>query len=404
MSLTLETLQRLYDLYACGPEAAAEARSLARSIPRTELASWLRERVTNPTAERYLLSLFFAESGTSSGNARPYRRFYRELMSRLRPRLRRHVMQGGNISQVTEIIGSPVFGWRHPDTRAPIQVVYKKMPPFFDRTEAEAYVQRYLEYNAVLRDEVGIAVPHYDARIVEPGSGEVLIYVVQERVDPGSVGHKILRVADRQTAERLYVLILREYEKLYRYNAARTGARYQVGLDGQIPNWAIADYGGDPHALTGEEQLLYLDTNVPMIRIDGQDVVSADMYFQDLPGAARWAVMRLGLDQEVMDRYFQIRVVIVDFVGNTILHHREDLAPLFVDMSNDALAGPLADANLEPITLKEVQSYARSDLALWRLWRSLKLFGTDANHAGEGSRPLTRLPGLLYRIWTEPIF
>jgi hypothetical protein len=147
-----------------------------------------------------------------------------------------------------------------------------------------------------------------------------------------------------------------------------------------------------------------LDTNVPMIRIDGQDVVSADMYFQNLPGAARWAVMRLGLDQEVMDRYFQIRVVIVDFVGNTILHHREDLAPLFVEMSNDALAGPFADATLEPITLKEVQSYARSDLALWRLWRSLKLFDTDAGHAGEGSRPLTRLPGLLYRIWTEPIF
>jgi hypothetical protein len=400
MSLTLETLQRLDDLYARGPQTAVEARSLSRSIPWDELASWLQERVTNPTAERYLLSLFFA----ACGNPGLYRRFYRELMVRLRPRLRRHVMQGGNISQVTEIVGSPIVAWRQPDTRAPMPVVYKKMPPFLDRTEAEAYVQRYLEYNTVLRDEVGIAVPHFDARIIEPGSGQVLIYVVQERVDPASVCHRLLRETSLRTARQLYALILGEYEKLYRFNRARASDGYQLGLDGQIPNWAIADYDGDPRALTGEEQLLYLDTNVPMIRVDGQDVVSADMYFQDLPGAARWGVMRLGLDQEVMDRYFQIRVIIVDFVGNTILHHREDLAPLFVEMSNEALAGPFAKANLEPITLEEVQRYARSDLALWRLWRSLKLFGTDAGHASGGSRQPTKLPGMLYRIWTEPIF
>jgi hypothetical protein len=104
---------------------------------------------------------------------------------------------------VTEVAGSPFACWRHPETGTPMRVVYKKMPPFLNRDDAEAFVGRYLEYNTVLRDEVGIAVPHFEARITEPEPGRVLIFVVQERVDPASVGHEILRDSGAEAAERL---------------------------------------------------------------------------------------------------------------------------------------------------------------------------------------------------------
>jgi hypothetical protein len=218
------------------------------------------------------------------------------------------------------------------------------------------------------------------------------------------VGHIILQDIALEGAERLYALILREYERLFRYNRVHAAAGYQIGLDGQIPNWAVADYGGDPNTLTGREQLLYLDTNVPMIRIDGQDVVSTDMYFQSLPGAARALIKRLNLDQEVMDRYFQMRVIILDFLGNTILHHRPDLVPLFVRMSNEALSGPFATAGFEPFTVKEVQKYCRADKAIWRLWRSLKLLGTLSDGVSSGDwKVLKRMPEFFF-IWTQPIF
>jgi hypothetical protein len=222
--------------------------------------------------------------------------------------IRRRVLGWGEISTVAEIAGLQVTGWRHPATGAPLPVVYKKMPPFLDRAEAEAFVRHYYDYNRVLRHEVGIAVPHFEARIAEPEPGRVLIFVVQERVDPASVGHEILRSASPRAAEGLYRCILGDYEKLFRFNQARAADGYRIGLDGQIPNWAVAGYRGDPETVTGAEQLLYLDTNVPMIRIDGQDVVSTDMYFQALPGAARWLIKRLNIDQEVMDRYFQMRI------------------------------------------------------------------------------------------------
>jgi hypothetical protein len=313
------------------------------------------------------------------------------------------VLGWGEISQVAEIEGLAVTGWRHPRTGRPMAVVYKKMPPFLDRGEAEAFVARYLEYNAALRDRVGIEVPHFDARLVQRGE-RTIVFVVQERVDPAAVGHLILRDAGPGATESLCRLVFREYEKLYRFHQGESGPHYRLGLDGQIPNWAVAGYRGDPEALTLDDRLVYLDTNVPMIRIDGRDVVSTDMYFQALPGLAKWIIKRLNLDQEVMSRYFDLRLILLDFLGNLIVRHRGDVVPRMIEVANEFLAGPLGEAGLAPYTAKEVQAYYRSDVSTWRLWRSLKLLGAVSDGISGGQwRVLRRLPEF-YQIWTRPIF
>jgi hypothetical protein len=318
-------------------------------------------------------------------------------------RLRRVLIEAGEISQVLELQGLGVCCWRHPRDGSPMPVVYKKMPAFLQRTGAEAYIEHYREYNRLLRDEVGIAVPHFDARIVERET-QVIIYVVQERVEPASVCHVILRDIEPAAAERLFGGILREFSKLYGYNRSRAAEDFQIGLDGQVPNWAVASYSGQPNALTGEERLLYLDTNVPMIRIAGRDVVSTDMYFQALPGVARGLIKRMGLDTEVMDRYYQVRLIILDFLGNILVRGRPDLVPRFVEMSNELLAGPFATDALPPFTVEEVEAYYRRDVFIWRIWRSLKVVGSvsDAVSSGQwrGVRRLTEVP----RIWTRPIY
>jgi hypothetical protein len=316
----------------------------------------------------------------------------------------RRVLGWGEISTVAEIAGLQITGWRHPKTGAPMPVVYKKMPPFLDRAEAADFVRHYREYNRMLCDEVGIAVPQYDARIVQPGPGRVFIFVIQERVDPASVGHEILRRISPQAAERLYGCILGEYAKLFRFNEGHAASSMRVGLDGQIPNWAFAGYGGDPERFTGSEKVLYLDTNVPMLRVGGQDVVSTDMYFQALPGVARWLIKRLNIDQEVMDRYFDMRTIMLDFLGNLIVRHRADLVPRLVQTTNEALAGPFAAGGFEPFTTKEVEKYYRSDVATWRLWRSLKLLGAISDGISAGRWGILRRLPEFYRIWTQPIF
>ena len=398
MALTVQNFDHLQDLYLSGPAGLEEAQRVAQAISPEEMAAFLKRRVASPAGQRYLLELFFG-----GGGAKEYRRFHRELKLRLRPQLQRRVLGWGEISTVAEVAGSPFTSWRQPNTGAPMRVVYKRMPPFLDRADAEAFVERYMEYNSVLRDEVGIVVPHFEARIMDK-EGQAIIFVIQERVDPASVGHEILRTIGPAAAERLYRAILGEYEKLFRYNRAREDDGYQLGLDGQIPNWAVSGYDGDPDGIQGTERLFYLDTNVPMIRIDGQDVVGTDMYFQALPGAARWLIKRLEIDQEVMDRYFQVRTIMLDFLGNLIVRHREDLVERLVAVTNEALAGPFAEGSFEPFTIQEVAKYYRSDVATWRLWRSLKLLGTISDSVSAGEWGALRQVSGFYRIWTEPIF
>ena len=320
-----------------------------------------------------------------------------------RPELQRVLIEAGEISQVLELRGLGVCCWRHPEDGRAMPVVYKKMPAFLHRADAEAYIEHYRDYNTLLRDEVGIAVPHFDARIVERES-QVIIYVVQERVEPASVCHIILREIEAAAAERLFGAILREYTKLYRYNRRRAAEEFQIGLDGQIPNWAIAGYGGNPSALTGEERLLYLDTNVPMIRIAGRDVVSTDMYFQALPGVARGLIKRMDLDTEVMDRYYQMRLIMLDFLGNILVRGRPDLLLRFVEMSNEVLAGPFAADDLLPFTVEEVEAYYRRDVFIWRVWRSLKVVGSVSDGVSRGQWRSLRHLGEIYGIWTRPIF
>ena len=86
MALTFETFGQLDELYAGGPDNRREALALAGQITPQALAAWLEIEVANPAAERYLLALFHGEGGVAAGNAVAYRRFYRELTTRRRPR------------------------------------------------------------------------------------------------------------------------------------------------------------------------------------------------------------------------------------------------------------------------------------------------------------------------------
>jgi hypothetical protein len=157
MPLTLATLRHLAELRSGDVDSQREASLLAQSILRDELAAWLEMWVGNPAGPHHLVELFYGEDGVASGNVKACRRFLRELERRRGSRIGRSVIEGGEISQVAEIVGNSVTGWRYPATGATMPMVYKKMPPFFDRADAEGYppitvqeVQRYHRTDSAL--------------------------------------------------------------------------------------------------------------------------------------------------------------------------------------------------------------------------------------------------------------
>lgn len=425
MPFSEEDWKKLKDLglkLGLSPAEARKALEFFSTLKHDDLAEWFQS-VTSPLAVSYLLNLWNRFLGyvkeieglwpeLEKGSPQAYElyksycqtarqvlsKMIREAELRMRPKLRVIPLGFGEITRVLDLEGSPLDLWCDPETGKPAKMVFKKMLPFPSREAAEHHAYWYLEYNRILRDKVGIEVPPFDVRIVGRGPGPVTVYMLQGRIDPERVCvGKFLERLTPASAAILYRMILKEYSKVYNFNKRHTPEGIQIGIDGQIPNWAIREFKGSPETLTGEEGLIYLDTTVPMIRIEGRDVICPEIYFQTLPSFARTFIKALNIDKVVLNRYYSFRTIMLDFVSNFIVRHRPDLVPLLIELSNEALFSTFWEENWPPITREEVQRYYTKDVFIWRLWRSLKLFGGD------------RVKNIalfteLYRIWTRPIF
>ena len=75
-------------------------------------------------------------------------------------------------------------------------LAYKRMPIFQSLEELRAYELIYDEYNRLLADEAGISLPEH-TRVSVPGKdGLPVLYLVQQRLNPANIGHKVIHHLD----------------------------------------------------------------------------------------------------------------------------------------------------------------------------------------------------------------
>jgi hypothetical protein len=145
----------------------------------------------------------------------------------------------------------------------------------------------------------------------------------------------------------------------------------QIGLDGQISNWSIEGFDSQhPHVDDGTS-LTYLDTSTPLYRIDGEEQMDAELFLRSAPSFLVW-ILRILFLQDVVDRYYDFRRVVVDLVANFYKEQRPELIPDLVDVANRFFAEEAADLDLEPIDEKQVRAYYREDALIWTLYLSMR--------------------------------
>jgi hypothetical protein len=245
-------------------------------------------------------------------------------------------------------------------------LVYKRMAPFANATMAAEYVRKYEEYNRRLRDEVGLAIPDFWSRTLTDRYGRTVVYCLQARLDPEALAKTLLRKRDAAQCRILFHLVLDEYRKLIRYN--RRDPSFQIGADGQIPNWVLRNYRGNDFPLRGDEGLWFIDTNTPMMRSGGRECLPMSFYLRGLPRLIRPFIRPLATS--VLDRYFNPRTILLDFLANVSIHGRSDLTEGFLPDANDFLGEGLIVPTPKAITKVDVERYIRKDVATWRLLRS----------------------------------
>lgn len=261
---------------------------------------------------------------------------------------------------------STIFEIQDPSQKG---LAYKRLPIFKSRPEVDEYKRIYEEYNRLLKEEIGVNVPDYGLVEIIPDEGNMVVYNVQNMLPPASIGNKLLHLLNDEDCVILFEVVLRELKKVWSFNKQAVGV--EVGIDGQISNWALKDFDASRPAVTLDSELLYFDTSTPLFRINAKEQINPDLFLRSAPSFLVWLIRWLFLE-DVVTRYYDFHMVIVDLIANLYKEQRSDLIPQFIARANDFISTEAKEFDVRPVDAKEVRSYYREDAMIWRLYLALR--------------------------------
>jgi len=251
------------------------------------------------------------------------------------------------------------------------ELAYKRLPMFKTEEEARSYQALYREYVGVLGSSIGLqVVPSDTVQFTVEDKGRIVVYIVQEKLPAGAIGHKAIHHLSPDDVKRLILAVLRETKKVFDFNREH-GGKLEVGFDGQISNWAIIGFDPESAELAEEVRLVYFDTSTPLVQKDGEEQLDPELFLRNAPSFMVW-IIRLLFLEDVMTRYYDFRKVVVDLVANFYKEQRPELIPDLVDTVNGFFSAEIREGGFEPITEKEVRAYYWEDAWIWRIYLAFK--------------------------------
>jgi len=268
------------------------------------------------------------------------------------------VLGYGEISTIFEII--------HESQR---DIAYKRMPLFDDMQQVERYKEIYYRYNELLR-EINIEVPEYGAVDVVTNDRRIVLYLFQRKLSSDSVGNRIIHAVSDDEVMILVLEVLRELNKVWGFNRDNK-PEIEVAIDGQISNWAIKDFDPENLVINEDVNLLYFDTSTPLIRENGVEMLDAELFLKPTPPIMRWILKKFYL-QEILDRYYDFRKVVVDLIANFFKEGRSDLIQKLVDLANEFFSAEAVVPDIMHIDYEEVRKYYKEDASIWSLYLNMR--------------------------------
>lgn len=275
-----------------------------------------------------------------------------------RSKIPARILGFGEISTVFEILAPGLEG-----------LACKRLPIFRNAEELARYRAAYLEYNRLLQEEVGLRLPRHGFASLRDDAGYPICYIIQEKLPAESIGNRAIRLLLPWEVCRLVELTLHEMAKVWSFD--RRQREIQVALDGQISNWSIAGFDPKRPSLGDEVVLVYMDTSTPLFRVGGREQLNPELFLRSAPSFLAW-VLRLLYLKEVVSRYYDLRLVVIDLIANMYKEQRPDLVPPLVEVANRFLADEAAFLEARPLTVEEVRAYYREDAMIWSAYQAAR--------------------------------
>jgi hypothetical protein len=236
-------------------------------------------------------------------------------------------------------------------------VAFKRLPLFANRAAAEKYVGQYHEYCRLLV-EAGLRLPDHQTCIIQPPGRPAVVYIVQRKLPAQRFGHQLIHALDRPQIQSLLETIVKEMGKLWRFNQSARPA-LELAVDGQLSNWVwLEDVNGS--------SMVFIDTSTPLFRKHGVEQLDAELFLKSAPSFLRW-VLRLFFLDDVVNRYYDPRLVCMDLAANLYKEQQPALIPLAIEIINRSFS-----SDLQPLTEAEAAKYYRQDALIWTLYLAFR--------------------------------
>jgi len=250
-------------------------------------------------------------------------------------------------------------------------LAYKRMPMFKNIEESENYLTLYKKYLKVLSEQVGLnLVPANICMLPDESKGIVTGYIAQQKLPSESIGNKAIHILSSKNIQKLVFAVLIELKKVFDFNNKNKG-KQELGIDGQISNWAIKNFETKTSGLNENFELLYLDTSTPLLQKESKEQLNPELFLRCGPSFLVWIIRWLFLE-DVITRYYDFRKVVIDLIANFYKEQREELIPELLDIVNKFFEDEIDKGRFIPITEKEVKSYYREDAWIWRIYLAFR--------------------------------
>ncbi|MEN8137975.1 MAG: DUF6206 family protein [Bacteroidota bacterium] len=230
-------------------------------------------------------------------------------------------------------------------------IIFKRMPLFSDFDGAKKYENKYNLYCQYLR-KAGINLPEEKTIIVKKSDKLTVLYIAQKKCNSDRLGNKIIHQFDSKNNKDFVERIVDHIYQVWEYN--RNNKEIELAIDSQISNWVFSEKDG---------KIYYLDTSTPLFKIKNEEQMEPELILASAPSFARAIIRRFFLD-DVMNRYYDEKMVNIDLVANLYKEQKSDLIPTFLEIINQK-----SEKN---ISEKEISNYYKEDKFIWQLFLSMR--------------------------------
>ncbi|MFX1438196.1 MAG: hypothetical protein ACFFAA_13560, partial [Promethearchaeota archaeon] len=113
------------------------------------------------------------------------------------------------------------------------------------------------------------------------------------------------------------------------------------------------------------------DTSTPLFRKNNVEAMEAELFLKSAPSFLRFLIKALFV-QEVVDRYYDWRLVAIDLIANFFKEQKSEIIPRLIRRINQFFKEEAKDFNIEPITFEEVHKYYKNDKMIWVIFQNAR--------------------------------